>query len=101
MPRPDRLTDDELAQALAALPRWSHEAGWLVRSYRFRGFADALAFMVRSGLDAERLDHHPNWSNVWATVDVRLQTHDAGGLTALDVRLAEAMEAHAAALGAA
>jgi 4a-hydroxytetrahydrobiopterin dehydratase len=65
----------------------------LTKSFKFRDFSEAFGFMARAALVAEKLDHHPEWSNVYAKVDVTLTTHDAGGVTALDVQLAEAMNA--------
>jgi len=88
-----RLSDDELASALAELPGWSVVAGKLHREYRFADFNAAFGFMTRVALEAERVNHHPDWSNVWNRVVVDLVTHDAGGLTASDVKLAKTMEA--------
>jgi len=92
--RPTRLTDDERAAALAALPGWALVGGReaIARTFRFTDFPEAWGFMSRAALVAERLDHHPEWSNVWNRVEVVLTTHDAGGLTELDVRLAQAMD---------
>lgn len=95
MARPTLLTADELSSALAALPGWEVVDGKLRRSFRFPDFVTAFGFMTRAALVAERLDHHPDWSNVYNRVEVTLWTHDAGGLTALDVALATAMS-HAA-----
>ncbi|MEM9145905.1 MAG: 4a-hydroxytetrahydrobiopterin dehydratase [Pseudomonadota bacterium] len=77
------------------------EAGWqlsedgraICKTYRFAGFRDALAWMVRAGFEAEAADHHPEWVNVYNRVEVRLTTHDAGGLTSKDTALALAFEA--------
>ena len=76
------------------------EAGWAVtadgkaieKTFRFRGFRDAMAWMARVAFEAEHLNHHPEWSNVYNRVEVRLTTHDTGGLTAKDIDLAERME---------
>ena len=94
MPRPARLTDDERAAALAALPAWALVDGReaIARTFRFQDFSQAWGFMSRAALVAEQLDHHPEWFNVWNRVEVVLATHDAGGLTELDVRLAQAMD---------
>lgn len=86
----DRVT---LSETLA-------EAGWAIESegaaiaktFRFRGFRDAMAFMMRAGFEADHMNHHPEWRNVYNRVEVRLTTHDAGGLTARDIELAERME---------
>jgi len=93
MPRPARLTDAQLRDALARLPKWEVRNDKLHRVYRFADFSEAFGFMARAALVAERLDHHPEWSNVYATVTVDLVTHDADGITALDAELAEAMDA--------
>ena len=88
-----RLTDTEITAALDALPGWNHVGDGIERSYRFEDFTHAFAFMTRTALLAEKADHHPEWSNVWNKVEVRLTTHDAGGLTAKDIALATAMDA--------
>jgi 4a-hydroxytetrahydrobiopterin dehydratase len=91
----DRMTEGERAAALADLPGWSldGERDAIRRSYRFAGFAEAFGFMTAVALEAERADHHPEWSNVWNRVDMLLTTHSAGGLTAKDVALARRADA--------
>ena len=86
------LSDGELGVALADLPAWSVEAGKLHREWRFPGFVEAFGFMASVALVAEAMNHHPEWANVYGTVRVDLVTHDAGGITALDVALARRME---------
>ena len=73
---------------------WSIEDGEkaLVRTFKFKDFSEAFGFMARAALVAEKMDNHPEWTNVWNRVDVTLSTHSAGGLTELDVKLAEAMD---------
>ncbi len=95
MSRPARLTDAERAAALAALPAWTPIEGRdaIRRSLRFSGFGEAFAFMTRVALAAEKMDHHPEWSNVYDRVEIVLSTHDAGGLTSLDVALARHVDA--------
>lgn len=91
-----KLTETERAELLEPLLA----AGWemvegrdaIRKVYRFADFVEAFGFMTRAALHAERLDHHPEWFNVYRTVDVTLSTHDAGGLTALDVDLASRMD---------
>jgi len=80
--------------ALAKLNGWSEVSGRdaITRKFTFKNFNEAFGFMSRIALVAEKMDHHPEWSNVYKTVDVTLSTHDAGGLTELDVKLAEAMD---------
>ncbi len=93
MTRPQRLTASERSAALATLSGWHAVGGRdaIAKSFKFKDFSEAFGFMSRSALMAEKLDHHPEWSNVYAKVDVTLSTHDAGGVTTLDIRLAEAM----------
>ncbi|WP_138467966.1 4a-hydroxytetrahydrobiopterin dehydratase [Poseidonocella sp. HB161398] len=69
------------------------ESGAIAKSFKFPGFPEAFAFMTRVAFAAEAADHHPDWRNVWNRVDIRLSTHDAGGLTAKDIALARAVEA--------
>jgi 4a-hydroxytetrahydrobiopterin dehydratase len=99
----DRLTDSERDHALASLPGWKPVPGRdaLARVFTFKDFSAAFGFMSRVALVAEKMDHHPEWRNVYKTVDVVLSTHDAGGITALDVKLATAMNAIAAECGVA
>ena len=88
------LTDADRDAALTALPGWSYDADAraLRRRLAFGDFAEAFAFMTRVALVAEKMDHHPDWSNAWNRVDVSLTTHSAGGVTALDVVLARAID---------
>lgn len=90
-----RLTDDERAAALAELPDWTLREGGLaiVRDFKFADFSQAFAFMTRVALYAEKADHHPEWSNVYNRVYITLTTHDAGGLSQRDVKMAKAIEA--------
>ncbi len=95
-----KLEEAERNEALEALPGWTYRAerDAIERSFRFRDFSEAFAFMTRAALAAEQADHHPEWSNVWNRVDVLLTTHDVGGLTRKDVALAKRMDAFAAQL---
>ena len=88
-----RLAEPEIAALAATLPGWSVEGGQLRRSFKFADFSAAWAFMSRVALLAEQQDHHPEWSNTYNRVTIALTTHDAGGLTARDVRLAKAIDA--------
>ena len=98
----ERLNRNERQAALAALPEWRLATDGLAiaRSLRFADFSAAFGFMTRVALAAEQADHHPEWSNVWSRVDIRLTTHDAGGLTTRDVALAERIDRIAAESGA-
>jgi 4a-hydroxytetrahydrobiopterin dehydratase len=92
---PNRLSDAERAALPQTLPGWSQVAGReaIERSFRFRDFNEAWGFMNRVALLAESQNHHPDWSNVWNRVRIELSTHDAGGLTENDVKLAQAINA--------
>lgn len=92
----ERLDEAARARLAQELPEWRMaEDGRdaIRRSFRFRDFSEAWGFMARVALLAEKQDHHPDWSNVWNRVEITLTTHDAGGLTARDVRLARAIDA--------
>lgn len=90
-----KLTEAERASLGATLPDWSLVPGRdaIRRAFRFQDFNEAWGFMARVALLAEKLDHHPEWSNVWNQVSIILATHDAGGLSARDVTLAKAIDA--------
>ncbi len=92
MSRPRALDAQTIEERLKALPGWSLANGKLHRELRFADFVEAFAFMTRVALVAEKMDHHPEWSNVYATVVVDLTTHDAGGITELDFTLAAEMD---------
>jgi len=87
--------------ALAELPGWSETVGRdaIARTFIFADFNEAFGFMTRAALVAEKKDHHPEWKNVYKTVEVVLATHDAGGVTRLDIELARAMNGIARQLG--
>ena len=95
------LSEAARKEALAGLGGWSEAAGGkaLNRTFTVRGFNEAFGFMARAALVAEKSDHHPDWRNVYKTVEVSLSTHDAGGVTARDVALAKAMNEIATKLG--
>ncbi|MCG7504343.1 4a-hydroxytetrahydrobiopterin dehydratase [Mesorhizobium retamae] len=90
----EKLDGQAVAALLAGLENWALAADGrsIRRKFEFKNFSEAFAFMTRSALAAEKMDHHPDWSNVYKTVDVTLNTHDAGGLTALDFELAKKMD---------
>lgn len=89
----DKLTDIQRETALRTLDGWSYDtaADALARDIKFRDFSEAFAFMARVALLAEAAGHHPEWSNVYNKVSIRLRTHDAGGVTQKDVDLATAI----------
>jgi len=92
MARPSRLSDTEVSRRLAALSSWAVKAGKLHRELTFTDFAQAFAFMGDVAREAEALDHHPEWFNVYNRVVIDLTTHDAGGITTLDFDLAARAE---------
>ena len=91
----EKLSAAERAALAEALPAWKLVEGRdaITRSFRFKDFSEAWGFMARVALLAEAQDHHPEWFNVWNRVEITLSTHDAGGLSARDVRLAKAIDA--------
>ena len=98
----EKLSAEARKQALKGLSGWEEkQAGEAIgRSFVFKDFNEAFGFMSRVALVAEKNDHHPEWRNVYKTVDVVLSTHDSGGVTSLDIDLAKTMNAIAGQLGA-
>lgn len=94
-----KLSDAEIAASLADLEGWSRDGDKLSRELRFPDFVTAFGFMAAAALVAERMNHHPEWFNVYGTVRIHLATHDAGGITTNDLELARAMNAIAKPLG--
>ena len=87
------LTDAEIVEALNQLPGWAVEEGKLFKAYKFGSFAEALGWMVSCGVYTDKIDHHPEWSNVYSRVQVYLVTHDLGNkISTLDVALAKEMD---------
>jgi 4a-hydroxytetrahydrobiopterin dehydratase len=89
----EKLDEAARAALAAELPEWTLEGEHLKRAFRFKDFSAAWGFMARVALLAEAQDHHPEWFNVYNRVEIALTTHDAGGLSARDVRLARAIDA--------
>ena len=88
MAKRERLTNAEIEAALAGLPGWRRDGDRIVRDFEFTDFVAALGFMVQVGALAERVDHHPELTNVYNRVTIALSTHDAGGITPMDTALA-------------
>ena len=90
----EKLSNERRAEVLGQLAGWQAVDGRdaITRTFKFKDFNEAFGFMARAALIAEKMDHHPEWFNVYNKVDVTLSTHDAGGLTELDVELAAAMD---------
>jgi 4a-hydroxytetrahydrobiopterin dehydratase len=99
----ERMSADVRKSAMKELPGWSEVPGReaIQRTFTFKDFNEAFGFMSRAALVAEKNDHHPEWRNVYKTVEVVLATHDADGVTVRDIELAKAMNAIAGQLGAA
>ena len=91
------LTESERDAAIGDLDGWTvaQDGKAIAKTYQFKNFVEAFGFMSSCALEAEKADHHPEWSNVYRTVDVVLTTHDAGGLTQKDIALARAFDSHA------
>jgi 4a-hydroxytetrahydrobiopterin dehydratase len=97
----ERLSAEARKSALKGLSGWTDTDGReaIARTFTFKDFNEAFGFMSRAALVAEKSDHHPEWRNVYKTVEVVLTTHDAGGVTKFDIELAKAMNAIAKQLG--
>jgi 4a-hydroxytetrahydrobiopterin dehydratase len=93
MAKPERLSDQQINAALAGLSGWSVAGGKLRREYRFSDFIHAFGFMATAAIAIEKMNHHPEWFNVYNRVTVELMTHDAGGITQNDIELAKTLEA--------
>ncbi len=94
----EKLTPEELTGAIEELEGWAKADGRdaIQKTFKFKDFEQAFAFMTKVAAKAENMDHHPEWFNVYATVEVTLATHDAGGVTELDIELARFMDEAAA-----
>jgi len=88
---PDRLVDSEIEEALNELEGWTLQNGKLNRDFKFANFVEAFGFMTSAAIEAEKMNHHPEWFNVYSKVNVQLVTHSADGVTNLDVDLAKKM----------
>ncbi|HEX7668192.1 MAG TPA: 4a-hydroxytetrahydrobiopterin dehydratase [Polyangiaceae bacterium] len=86
-----KLTGEEIEAGLLATPGWKRQGDKLARQFKFGSFVEAFGWMSSVALVAEKLDHHPEWKNVYDRVEVELTTHDSGGITALDFELARRM----------
>jgi len=93
MARPKALPSEDVQSRLSDLAGWNLAGGKLHREFQFANFSEAFGFMTQVALHAEKIDHHPEWSNVYNRVEVDLTTHDAGGITELDFELARHMSA--------
>jgi 4a-hydroxytetrahydrobiopterin dehydratase len=89
----ERMTDTDVQKAVTELDGWEFKDGKLHRKFKFADFVQAFGFMSSAALEAERMNHHPEWSNVYNKVKISLVTHEAGGITALDIELARKLNA--------
>jgi len=96
--RPARMSETALAETMATLPGWTlrEDGAAITKGFRFADFNAAFGFMTRVAILADKIDHHPEWFNVYNRVDVVLNTHDVGGVSALDIQMARFMEQIAA-----
>ncbi|UTW58536.1 4a-hydroxytetrahydrobiopterin dehydratase [Kordiimonas sp. SCSIO 12603] len=96
--RPSEMTEQDRSKALTGLSGWAYDADAkaINKTFQFADFSEAWAFMNRAALLAEKMDHHPEWFNVYNRVEVKMTTHDADGVTSLDIEMATAMEKFAA-----
>lgn len=92
MAKPKKLTDQQIEREFETLKNWSLAKGKLHREYKFNDFVEAFGFMTRVALIVERMNHHPEWFNVYSTLIVDLTTHDAGGISDYDIKLAKKMD---------
>lgn len=88
----EKLTVAQITEKLKTIKGWSHEDGFLVNSYKFSNFKEAFATMTRIAFECEAMGHHPNWENVYNSLTIRLNTHDANGITDKDFKLAAAID---------
>ena len=87
-----KLSGDELDELVRNMKGWELKDEKLQKSFKFTNFVEAFGFMTRIALEAERMNHHPEWSNVYNNVTIKLSTHDAGGITDYDIKLAEIID---------
>jgi 4a-hydroxytetrahydrobiopterin dehydratase len=95
----DRISEENASARLREIDAWTIEDGKLTREFVFRNFVEAFGFMTRAALEAEKADHHPEWFNVYKKVRVQLTTHECGGISERDFRLARVMDKLAAGRG--
>ena len=95
MPERKKLSDSEILEGLSELNSWTVENHKLHKTYEFADFTEAFAFMTKSAMAAEKLNHHPEWYNVYNKVTVDLTTHDLGGISTYDFELAKIMDSFA------
>jgi 4a-hydroxytetrahydrobiopterin dehydratase len=88
----EKMNEQQINTALENLDDWKLENGFIVKSFQFKDFKETFAFMTRVAFEAEAQNHHPNWENVYNSLTIRLNTHDASGITSNDIELAKTIE---------
>jgi len=88
----EKLSDEEITNSLKELSGWEYKDGAIERNYKFKNFKEAFTTMTRIAFECEAQNHHPDWSNVYNSLNIRLNTHDVGGITSNDFKLAESIE---------
>jgi len=88
-----KLSEHELEEQVKVMKGWELKNGKLEKSFRFSNFVEAFGFMTKIALEAEKINHHPEWFNVYDSVSIKLTTHDAGGITDFDIKLANIIDA--------
>lgn len=93
---PEKLDADTLAQELETLDGWSihKDKNAIIKTFKFQDFQEAFGFITRCAILAEKMNHHPEWTNIYNTVEITLTTHDAGGLSDLDINMAKTMNSY-------
>lgn len=87
-----KLSENELDETIREMNGWNLKDGKLQKSFKFSNFIEAFGFMTRIALEAEKINHHPEWSNVYNSVSIKLSTHDVGGITDYDIKLAKIID---------
>jgi 4a-hydroxytetrahydrobiopterin dehydratase len=87
-----KLSEEEVTNRLKNLKGWEYKDGSIERNYKFKNFKDAFSIMTRIAFECEQQNHHPDWSNVYSSLNIKLNTHDVGGITENDFKLAESIE---------
>jgi len=88
----EKLSEEEITGRLKELAGWEYNDGAIERNYKFKNFKDAFSTMTRIAFECEAQNHHPDWSNVYNSLNIRLNTHDVGGITSNDFKLAKSIE---------
>jgi 4a-hydroxytetrahydrobiopterin dehydratase len=88
----EKLSEKEITSRLKELPGWEYKNTAICKTFKFKNFKDAFSVMTRIAFECEVQNHHPDWSNVYSTLTIRLNTHDAGGITTKDFKLAQSIE---------